>query len=64
MAKNNIVLISEYSMPKKRFKCIWEKGLSVSCNPNKENNKIKQEKLYICKSKYSNDYKVNRGIFL
>lgn len=51
MGKNNIVLISEYSMPKE-FECIWTKKVTTSLNNyrginNDKNNRI--EKLFICK---------------
>lgn len=50
MAKNNIVLISEYNMPKV-FKCIWSKETKVQNDSNKksgdENNK-RIEKLFVC----------------
>lgn len=51
MSKNNVVLISEYSMPDD-FTCIWSKETKVSINSNKvsgdtSNNRI--EKLFIVK---------------
>lgn len=47
MSKDNIVLISEYSMPND-FKCIWSKETTTTLNnnrSNKDNNRI--EKLFI-----------------
>ena len=49
-SKNNIVLISEYYMPKD-FKCIWEKPITVSLDSNKttgDSKNIRTEKLFIC----------------
>ena len=51
MAENNIVLISEYSMPE-TFKCIWEKETKVNFDSNrrsgdKSNKRV--EKLFVCK---------------
>lgn len=48
MSKNNIVLVSEYSMPSD-FKCIWEKTISVSLDSNKvtgDNKNVRTEKLF------------------
>ena len=50
MAKDNIVLISEYNMPE-IFKCIWQKEINVSfCSTRKENDKKDKriEKLFLC----------------
>ena len=47
MSKDNIVLISEYSMPE-GFKCIWEKETKVYFESNKIYNNKRIEKLYIC----------------
>ena len=50
MAKDNIVLISEYNMPK-IFKCIWQKETKVSFNNNRKANDEKDkriEKLFLC----------------
>ena len=50
MAKNNIVLISEYNMPS-NFKCIWEKETTRGINSNNVIEKEKKkriEKLFIC----------------
>lgn len=49
-SKNNIVLISEYYMPKD-FKCIWEKPITVSLDSNKttgDSKNIRTERLFIC----------------
>lgn len=48
LAKNNIVLISEYNMPEDKFECIWEKGCIVNVNNNVEHGKNKKrvEKLF------------------
>ena len=51
MAENNIVLVSEYSMPDD-FECIWEKKVKVSVNSKKKSNDDKNnrtEKLFIYK---------------
>lgn len=53
MSKNNIVLVSEYSMPND-FECIWEKSLKVSLDSNKRANDIENiriERLFICNQK-------------
>jgi len=51
MAKDNIVLISEYTMPDDKFKCIWQKEhfTSMGSGVNKNNNRKKIEKLFIIK---------------
>ena len=46
MAKNNIVLISEYNMPS-NFKCIWEKETKVNfdsnrCSGDKSNKRVEK----------------------
>lgn len=46
MSKNNIVLISEYTMPDD-FECIWQKEVKCTLDKNSVSNKI--EKLFICK---------------
>lgn len=51
MAKNNIVLVSEYNMPDD-FKCIWSKQVCTSINNNRSINDDKNnrtEKLFIYK---------------
>lgn len=48
MAKNNTVLISEYDMPTEYFDVIWEKEHRTFLD-NKNNNKIRIEKLFIVK---------------
>ena len=50
MAKNNTVLISEYSMPD-GFECIWEKTVIVNINSNKKagEDRSRIEKLFIVK---------------
>ena len=47
MAKNNIVLISEYWMPDNGFECIWQG--SIKCTLDKASRTDKVERLYICK---------------
>ena len=47
MAKNNIVLISEYWMPDDGFECIWQGNLK--CTLDKASRTDKVERLYICK---------------
>ena len=49
MAKDNTVLISEYNMPK-IFKCIWQKEIKTSLGSgiNRDSNKERVEKLFIC----------------
>ena len=52
VSQNNIVLISEYSMPDD-FECIWQKDVKVLIDSNKkENNKnsIRMEKLFMYKN--------------
>ncbi len=49
MAKNNIVLVSEYNMPDD-FECIWSKEHKVGINQDKHQPRL--EKLFILKSKY------------
>lgn len=48
MSKNNIVLISEYSMPD-NFECIWEKEVKVGNSPTHKTHKNRTEKLFIVK---------------
>ena len=51
MSKNNIVLVSEYSMPDD-FQCVWSKQVKVSVDSNKKHNDNKNnrvEKLFIYK---------------
>jgi len=48
LSKNNVVLISEYSMPEDRFECIWEKEHKTSLDKNNPNKK-RIEKLFIVK---------------
>lgn len=47
MAKNNIVLVSEYWMPDNGFECIWQGNLK--CALDKASRTDKVERLYICK---------------
>lgn len=50
--ENNIVLISEYSMPNE-FDCIWEKETRTLLNSNKnkdDKENIRVEKLFVCKA--------------
>lgn len=47
MAKNNIVLISEYYMPNDGFECIWQGNLK--CTLDKNSRTDKTEKLFICR---------------
>lgn len=52
MSKNNIVLISEYSMPDD-FECIWERTTTVSLDSNKitgDSKNIRTERLFVCNS--------------
>lgn len=46
MSKDNIVLISEYSMPED-FECIWEKTLKCTLDKNSRTDKV--EKLFVVK---------------
>ena len=51
MAKDNVVLVSEYSMPDD-FECIWEKKTKVLIDSNRkanDNNNNRVEKLFIYK---------------
>ena len=53
MSKNNIVLISEYSMPEDDFECIWGKETTVRIDSNKKSGDKKMnrvEKLFIVKN--------------
>ena len=45
MSKNNIVLISEYSMPND-FKCIWKKESKVNFDSNRKNSDKRIERLF------------------
>lgn len=47
MAKNNVVLISEYWMPDDGFECIWQGNLK--CTLDKASRTDKVERLYLCK---------------
>lgn len=50
MAEHNIVLISEYNMPKV-FKCIWEKETKANFDSNRisgDESKKRVEKLFLC----------------
>ena len=47
MAKNNIVLISEYWMPEDGFECIWQGN--IKCTLDKASQTDRVERLYICK---------------
>ena len=52
MSKNNIVLISEYTMPD-GFECVWEKVTTVSLDSNKitgDSKNIRTERLFVCNS--------------
>ena len=49
MAKDNIVLISEYDMPKDRFECIWQKDILCSIDNANSNGSNRTEKLFITK---------------
>ena len=46
MGKNNVVIISEYSMPCD-FKCIWEKEYITNLDSKREKANKKVEKLFI-----------------
>ena len=48
MAKNNTVLVSEYSMPDD-FECIWEKDVKCHIDSKRINGTTKTEKLFIVK---------------
>lgn len=51
MAKNNIVLVSEYNMPND-FECIWQKEIKTSLCIDRANTDLKRtEKLFIINSK-------------
>lgn len=47
MAKNNIVLVSEYRMPDDGFECVWSGKLRCTLNKDAHTDKI--EKLFLCK---------------
>lgn len=58
LAKDNIVLISEYSMPDD-FECIWEKELKVLVNSMRQaddENNIRVERLYKYNGGYQAEY--------
>ena len=44
MAKDNIVLISEYDMPEE-FKCIWQKETKVNFDSNRKSNEDKNKRI-------------------
>lgn len=46
MAKNNIVLVSEYNIKDARFECIWSKDMNVMIDSNKETGSKRTERLY------------------
>nr|DAH38563.1 MAG TPA: hypothetical protein [Caudoviricetes sp.] len=46
MAKNNIVLVSEYNMPDD-FECIWKKEIKTTLGNNLTSNNKRTEKLFI-----------------
>lgn len=45
--RNNVVLMSEYSMPEDRFECVWEHPLRVNLNHKDKTQNVKLEKLFI-----------------
>lgn len=47
MARNNVVLISEYYMPNDEFECVWQGNLKCTLDKNSRTNKT--EKLFICR---------------
>lgn len=49
MATNNIVLISEYTMPHENFECIWEKDVVCGIDNANNNTTKRTEKLFIVK---------------
>lgn len=55
LSKDNIVLISEYDMPRDKFECIWETQHSVNFDSNRETSKVRVERLFIVKGGYKND---------
>lgn len=50
MAKDNIVLISEYWMPENDFECIWQGELKCTLDHNKRETKV--EKLFVVRGGY------------
>lgn len=50
LAKNNIVLISEYNMPEDRFECIWSKDVKCLQKSDRTVGDDRTEKLFICRS--------------
>ena len=57
LAKNNTVLISEYTMPENNFECIWSKDVKVGVSGQGDiKNKARVEKLFIVKSKEFTDF--------
>ena len=57
LAKNNTVLISEYTMPEDKFECIWSKEsiVNVKNNISHGKNKKRVEKLFKVKGGKTND---------
>lgn len=49
LAKNNIVLISEYDMPSNRFECIWSKDVKCLQKLDRKCGESRTEKLFIVK---------------
>jgi site-specific DNA-adenine methylase len=47
LSKNNIVIISEYNMPKNKFKCIWEKKVKMLQKSDRIIGEDRTEKLWI-----------------
>lgn len=49
LAKNNVVLISEYNMPEDRFECLWSKTVKCLQKSDRETGDDRVEKLFVCK---------------
>ena len=51
LAKDNVVLISEYSMPEDRFECIWSKNVKCLQKSDRTTGDDRTEKLFLCKGR-------------
>lgn len=49
IAKENIVIVSEYHMPEDQFECIWQKERKILQKSDRDKGKPAIEKLWICK---------------
>ena len=49
--KDNVVLISEYSMSEDRFECIWSKNVKCLQKSDRTTDDDRTEKLFLCKGR-------------